>query len=261
MVSNTTKSIACYQFEHGIWALHENHIIVEAQVSLTVNGDLWFTWMCTPVHLEALAVGFLYNEGLISSLSELASVRVCPAGDNVDVWLSHLLQKPDIWRRTSGCTGGITSVDTTESHVVHSNLTTNGSVLEARTISSLINNLFEEQHLYRLTGGVHTSILTDGINMISAEDIGRHNTLDKIAGRQLLEDIHIEPRILLSTGRLSSEMLQKASRLGAKYAISKTSPTSLSIRLADSWGLTLIGYARRDRFKVYTHPEAIKLTQ
>lgn len=257
MDRNTVKSIRYYQYENGKWEPNDYQIIIEAQVSLTVNGDLWFTWMCTPVYLEALAVGFLYNEGIITSSDEIATVRVCPTGDNVDVWLSHQVEKPEIWRRTSGCTGGVTSVDTKGPRFIQPNLSTNGNFLEAEIIGKLITKLFEEQHLYRKTGGVHTSVLTDGVSMISAEDIGRHNTLDKIAGRKLLEDANFEPRILLTTGRLSSEMLQKAARLGTQYVISKTSPTSLSIKLADGWGITLIGYARRDRFKVYSHAEAI----
>jgi FdhD protein len=122
----------------------------------------------------------------------------------------------------------------------------------------LINQLFESQQLYRTSGGVHTSALCDGQRIqIVAEDIGRHNTLDKIAGRCLLEGISLPRRILLTTGRISSEMLQKSARLKASIVISRTSPSSLSIELAQKWGITLIGYARRNRFNIYTHPERI----
>jgi FdhD protein len=88
---------------------------------------------------------------------------------------------------------------------------------------------------------------------VTAEDIGRHNTLDKIAGRCLLENLQFKRRILLTTGRISSEMLQKAARLQAAFVISRTSPSSLSISLAETYGITLIGYARRSRFTIYTH--------
>jgi FdhD protein len=94
-----------------------------------------------------------------------------------------------------------------------------------------------------------------------AEDIGRHNTLDKIAGWILLKGIDLSQRFLLTTGRISSEMLQKAARLSASVVISRTSPSSLSIQLADAFGITLIGYARRNRFNIYTHPRRITSLQ
>jgi len=118
--------------------------------------------------------------------------------------------------------------------------------------------LLSSQELYRETGGVHTSALSDGEKiLIVAEDIGRHNTLDKIAGRCLMENIWPDERILLTTGRISSEMLQKAARLGADAVISRTAPSSLAVEMAESLGITLIGYARRDRFNVYAHEERI----
>jgi FdhD protein len=131
-------------------------------------------------------------------------------------------------------------------------------VLTAADVCGLIGQLFDAQDLYQKTGGVHTSALSDGRKiLVRAEDIGRHNTLDKISGRCLLEGISPERRILLTTGRISSEMLQKSIRIGASVVISRTSPSSLSIRLAEQWSITLIGYAHRNRFNVYTHPERI----
>ena len=109
---------------------------------------------------------------------------------------------------------------------------------------------------------VNPWILSDGKNwLVPAQDIGRHNTLDKIAGYCLLNDLHPEQRVLITTGRISSEMLQKARRLEAAILISRTSPSALSIQLAQTAGITLIGYARRNRFNVYTHAERISSVQ
>ncbi len=133
-----------------------------------------------------------------------------------------------------------------------------GVVLTPERVCHLIGQLFEAQELYQKVGGVHTSALSDGQQiLVRAEDIGRHNTLDKISGRCLLEGIAPAQRILLTTGRISSEMLQKSARIGASVVISRTSPSSLSIRLAEQGLITLIGYAHRHRFNVYTHAERI----
>ena len=94
--------------------------------------------------------------------------------------------------------------------------------------------------------------------MLSAEDIGRHNTLDKIAGLCMLRNIWPDQRIIITTGRISSEMLQKAARLRAPILISRTSPSSLSIEMAERYGITLVGYARRQRFNVYSHPQRLQ---
>lgn len=249
-----TQVIQYRQYRAGEWDIVDSGIIVESEVSLTVNGEVWMAFMCTPTDLEALAAGFLYDEGLIDSVSEIASVRVCEHGDNVDIWTTHAVEKPKAWRRTSGCTGGVTAVE--EEFTSPVNL--NGFSIVPKEINQLIGDLFESQDLYRKVGGVHTSALSDGKSiLVTAEDIGRHNSIDKLAGICLLNQIEIPNKIMLTTGRISSEMLQKAARLGAAIVISRTSPSSLSIKLAEKLGVTLIGYARRDRFSVYAHPERI----
>jgi FdhD protein len=252
------KSIHYEQFEFKKWKSFDAETIVETPVSLTVNGQVWITFMCTPVNLEQLAVGFLYNEGIIETMEEIADARVCEHGDNIDVWLNHEAQQPTSWRRTSGCTGGVTAVDL----LAKPNISFDGirPRVEPEAIGQLVEMLFESQSLYRETGGVHTSALSDGEKvLISAEDIGRHNTLDKIAGLCLMNNIWPETRILITTGRISSEMLQKAARLRAPILISRTSPSSLSIEMAERYGITLIGYARKHRFNVYSNGQRVGL--
>ena len=243
------------KFSHGEADQVDEGIIVEQSVSLTVNGKVWLTFMCSPVDLEALAVGFLFNENIISSMAEVADVRVCEHYDNVDVWLTKSIEQPKNWRRTSGCTGGYTAAVLEEVQPVPPD----DLVLTPEKILTLIRNLFESQDIYRKSGGVHSSALatTDGL-LFQLEDVGRHNTLDKIAGRILLDSLQVDPKIILTTGRISSEMLQKAVRMKASVLVSRTSPTSMSIDLADRLGITLIGYARGHRFNVYSHPDRVR---
>lgn len=233
-------------------------VIIEKPVTLTVNGSTWLTFMCTPIELEALALGFLFNEELVQSKDDIVDLRVCPGMDNIDIWSNVPLEQPTRWKRTSGCTGGVTSVNPAPSNHIENPAGPKDPVLTTAEIESLLNRLYVAQKIYRESGGVHTSVLTDGQdNYLEAEDIGRHNTLDKLAGKYLCLENKFSPCVLLTTGRVSSEMLQKSSRIGVSFVISRTSPTSLSIDLAIQNGITLIGYARRNQFKVYSFPERI----
>ena len=244
-------------YKAGQWEATRKNIISEQSISLTVNNELWLTFMCTPTDLEALAIGFLYNEEIIETMNEVASVRVCPEETNIDVWLNRSVKKPENWTRTTGCSGGETSVGDKPLQAGNA-VVKGGAWLPAEKVGELIELLSEVQDLYREAGGVHTSALSDGDKIIiAAEDIGRHNTLDKIAGRYVMERIRPERKVILTTGRISSEMIQKAGRIGAGIVISRTSPSSLSVSMADEMGITLIGYARRDRFTIYAHPENI----
>ena len=248
------ENVKYWQFNGGKVESSESDLIVEKPVALYVNGVLWITFMCTPNNLKALAVGFLYNEGVIDSAKQVVEYHICDNREIIDVWLGQQVERPKEWKRTSGCTGGYTALDLDEV-----NLEVSSEIrLEADRVQRLVETLFESQDLYKKTGGVHTSILTDDDkHILSAEDVGRHNSLDKIAGLYLLGEADFRNKILLSTGRISSDMLQKSARIGAGIVISRTSPTSLSVALAEKWGITLIGYARRNRFNVYTHPERI----
>jgi FdhD protein len=287
------------RYRPGRWEEVDAFTIVETPVTLAVNSEAWLTFLCTPTDLDALAVGFLFNEGVIQARKEVVSVDICASGDQVDVWFTHTAEKPPTWRRTSGCSGGLTAVELPAAelpssdqpavsqpagvlqegglqssslpakstpngengergNVLHPAHFPEGEQFSPDRILGLMGLFLQTQHLYRKARGVHSSALSDGEQiLIQADDIGRHNTLDKIAGRYLLDGLAADRKILLTTGRVSSEMLQKAHRLGAEILVSRTAPNNLSIRLAEETGITLIGYARRDEFQLYTHPERL----
>ncbi len=250
----TSLSTRYLKYDHDRWVPAENGVIAEASVDLSVNGAFWVSLMCTPTQLEELAVGFLFNEGIIRSFDEIEVLRPCDDRCNIDIWLNRGVKQPTQWRRTSGCSGGITRADTS---LLPDPIPVRESV-EPEQIAGLMDRLLESQDLYREVRGVHCSILTDGRELkASAEDIGRHNTLDKLAGHILIQRLPREKWIILTTGRVSSEMLQKSARLGAYMVVSRTSPSSLSIQLARQLGITLVGYARRRQFNVYSYPERL----
>lgn len=247
-------SLQYYKYSHAGWESVQSKVISEAAVSLTVNGEIWLSFMCTPTDLEALAIGFLYNEGIIQSQTELASVQVCNSGENIDVWLNHPVIKPTQWQRTSGCNGGVTRADPQPLEKI----LPKSVKISPEMLLTAMDMLLQAQELYREARGIHCSALSNGKQIyLEAEDIGRHNTLDKLAGMLLLKPIEIAPKIILTTGRISSEMLNKAGRLEVEVVLSRTSPTTRSIELANQLGITLIGYALRTQLFVYTHPERL----
>lgn len=254
-MSNVDLSIRYHRYAPSFgWSAVEGKVVRESSVSLTINGEVWLTFLCTPRNLEDLAVGFLYNENVIQSFDEVIDVRPCADGTNVDVWLAHPVVKPATWKRTSGCAGGITSGDAIVSFP-RVNITIS---IDPAVLLACMDQLLQSQEIYRETGGIHCSALSDGKRVIvQAEDIGRHNTLDKLAGNLVQHPVNVQPRIILTTGRVSSEMLQKSARLEASVVMSRTAATSESVRLAGELGITLVGYARRAQLLVYTHPERL----
>lgn len=247
--------VARYRLATG-WETMNTRVIAEAAVSLHINGEPWLNFTCTPAELKELAVGFLYNEKVIERSEDIGSVDVRGGGSFIDVWLYRPVDRPTSWQRTSGCAGGMT----TNPEVTLEPLKPDGRQTPPTALLAAMDQLLEAQDLYREAGGVHSSALSDGTNIMArVEDIGRHNTLDKLAGRMLLEGLRPDPMIVLTTGRVSSEMLQKSARMGAGVVVSRTSATSQSVALAEKLGVTLVGYARRIGFLAYTHPHRLGL--
>jgi FdhD protein len=231
------------------WSTVDSGVPVETPLSIYVNGIELATVMCTPAQQDALALGFLANEGLIAAMDEVRVLYICARGTCVDVWLSHAIQRPTRSIITSGCGGGLTFDDLTE----EIEPLKDDRKVSPSQIQHLMRQLSGAGKLYREVRGVHTSALSDVERLLLVtEDVGRHNTLDKLRGLALMQAVETRDRILLSSGRVSSEMLLKAARMGVPVIASRTSPTSLSVALAQTWGITLIGYVRQNRMNVYS---------
>jgi len=247
-----SSKISFLQYSEGKWQHQSSQVPLEQAVTLIVNGKPWMEMLCTPAMITELAVGFLYNERLIKSAKEVARVHVCDTADFVEVDTSSPITKPTTWIKTTGCGGGQTAqrLEQPENPKLHE------VTLHAKMISNILAEFMEAQDSQTTSRGVHCSAISDGEHILKlADDIGRHNTLDKLMGYILLQQPTLKPSILLTTGRISSEMLQKAARMGVSVVISLTSPNTFTVQLAEEWGMTLIGYARGSRFNVYSHPE------
>jgi FdhD protein len=234
-------------------------VVIESAWSLVVNSQHWLTILCTPTKLSYLVLGFLYNEGLITSPDDVLDLQISqPPEGVVRVELQNqALRLPQQRTLTSGCGSGITFVDLAAARdPVQSSLQ-----VTAAQISDLMSQLMAAiADDYRRVGGFHTAGLgvpslpgSDGNQLLMiATDIGRHNTLDKVAGECLARNICMREAILLTTGRVSAEMLGKAARMQVPIVATLNSPTHLAVELARAWRLTLIGYARGAKMHVYT---------
>jgi len=251
-----SRSLAYSRYTATDITTMEKAVVREVPVTVYVNGRELITFLCTPHNLRYLALGFLYLEGIIAGLDEVALLRVCDEEETIEVRLTRDFEMPTRRVLTSGCGGGTTFADlTAQANKIDSALKVTPS-----QILSLMSRLYQEAELYRTTGGVHTSALSDGEKLlIVASDVGRHNTLDKIKGQCLLEGIDTKDRVLLTTGRLSAEMLNKAAKMQVPVLVSRTSPTDLAVELAQAWGITLIGYARGEQMQVYSGEERVEL--
>jgi FdhD protein len=231
-------------------------VIGEIRFTIFVEDRELVTLMCSPWQLRPLVVGFLYLEGLIESADEIELLRVCLEDRLAEVRLAHGF--PDVPPRkilTSGCTGGV-SFGKYLDQIEQFRIEDEPPPTPPARMYALLRALYDGAHLYRQSGGVHTSIFVEAGGSqprLVAEDIGRHNTLDKLQGMALLEDIPTRGGIIVASGRISSEMLFKAAIMGVPIVGSRTSPTQLALGVAERLNITVCGYLRQTSMNVYTH--------
>lgn len=233
----------------------EGDIVEEGLVCISVNGEELATFMCTPTNMEKLALGFLYNEGIIQELDDVRQIHVSKKTTCVDVWLYDMeFERPSRAIITSGCGGGVTFDDLSGKHEpLNSDLTA-----EPVQLAKLMQKMLLGASSYKKARGIHTAALAAGDQiLLQVEDVGRHNCLDKLSGAALQAGLSTKDKILISSGRISSEMINKAHRLQTPIVCSRTSPTSLSVALAEAWNMTIVAYLRQKRMRIYSHPQRV----
>jgi FdhD protein len=238
----------------------DSGVIGELRFSIFVEDRELVTLMCSAWQLQPLVVGFLYLEGLIEGVDDLQLLRVCLEDRLAEVRLANGF--PDVPPRkilTSGCTGGV-SFGKYLDQIEQFRVEVDDVRVAPGRMYELLRALYDSSQLYRAAGGVHTSIFVEPGGVAPrfiAEDIGRHNTLDKLQGMALLEGVSTSGGVLLASGRISSEMLFKAAIMGVPIVGSRTSPTNLALAVADRLNITVCGYLRQGSMNVYTHPERV----
>jgi FdhD protein len=237
-------------------------LVTEAPVEFRLGGVPLAVLMRTPGHDEELGLGFAITEGIVLNPDEVAGV--VPAGDpdDGDRW-SLVLEEgvvvdPEQFRRnlytTSSCgVCGKASIDAVRVAALQPPA---GPRVTTETLFGLVDTMQAAQHSFAATGGIHGAALfsASGELLVLREDIGRHNAVDKVVGHASRLDWPIGERILLISGRVSFEMVQKAAVAGIPVVAAVSAASSLAVELAEELGLTVIGFLREDSCNVYTDP-------
>lgn len=243
-------------FKWGFNALRDV-VAVEEIMKLHVNGRFFATLHCSPCKVEELAVGLLLTEGLIEDVKDLLEVRV--SEKSIYVRLStesppSLTEKPIL--AAAFCEEALPQ----RTLRILQRLKSTDLKFSAEVIFKTVEILDSKATVFRASGGTHAAALINesGEVIAFAEDIGRHNAVDKVIGEAAIKGADFIRLILALTGRLSSEIVVKAAQVGVPVIVSLSAPTSMGIKIAENLGLTLIGFARGRRFNIYTLPSRIR---
>lgn len=238
----------------------DERVAVERPVTISLNGEETATLLCMPTDLDALAVGFLVSDRRIPRVGDVMDVYVDEDLSSVHVTTvsgGHAratVNAPPVI--TSGCGGGRISRETLDLGVTL--CLGAGLEVSAAWIRRTMQEFAGRSETFRKTGGVHSAaICADGGIEMFAEDIGRHNAVDKVIGRGLLEGIDLKHAVLFSSGRISAEVTLKAAFNRVRVVVSRAAPTSMAIDIAQQTRVTLVGFVRGDRMTVFTQKDRI----
>ncbi|HOD35162.1 MAG TPA: formate dehydrogenase accessory sulfurtransferase FdhD [Syntrophales bacterium] len=237
-------------------------VIRERMVEIVLNGRRVVSVACTGEHLEELAAGFLRSEGVVKDRRDILALDVTADGGRVEVRVAAgkgrrvLGKKAGRTLASSGARGVVAYDDAGTGLKRKAN---GGPALTPRNVLRLMNGLLRSGELHDATRGTHCSALATPQKIIVArEDIGRHNTLDMLSGYALLKELSPKDKVILTTGRVSAEIIHKIRTMCVSLIISHSAPTSRAVALAEEFGITLIGYVRNGKMRIYAHPERIR---
>lgn len=239
----------------------EDLIILEYPFTIFIDDEEIITLLCSPKSLEYLAIGFLYSEGFIESYSAIKNIQIdedkgsAYINLNIRKTFNEKLQgKRTI---TSGCGKGTVFYNVLDSF--KSKKITNTMDIKSNEIVDLMRSFNKDSELFNSTGGVHACAICNEHGIIYfEEDIGRHNALDKVLGKALVENMDLSDKIILTSGRISSEMLIKAAKRGIPVVVSRSAPTSLAVDMARELNITLVGFVRGEKMNIYSSFPSLK---
>ncbi len=242
----------------------EDRVAVEEPLEIRIGDSPLAVTMRTPGHDEELAAGFCLTEGIVSGADDLAGLRPCELADYGNVIEVELSERAagaraaeierarrELYVSSSCGLCGKQSIDRLEQAV---DPVAPGPTVHAATIATLPARMREAQDVFAQTGGLHAAAIfeADGALRVLREDVGRHNAVDKVIGHEvLLGRVPVSSGLLLVSGRVSFEIVQKAAMAGLPVLCAVSAPSSLAIDLAERLELTLVGFVRDRRMNVY----------
>ena len=231
-------------------------VVREFPLTIILNNQELVTLLCTPSHLDYLAIGFLSSEGLLKSRDEIKKKTIDEKRGIVRVETNEEAKQVGelVFKRliTSGCGRGASFYSAAD--VMGQKKVESKTSISATEVLELVREFQQRSEIFRATGGVHSAALCDTKSiLIFSEDIGRHNAIDKIFGECILNDISTDGRIIITSGRVSSEILLKVAKKNIPLLVSKSAPTNMGVKLAVDLGVTLIGFVRGKRMNVYAN--------
>lgn len=240
----------------------EDSIVNETPVTLMINGEEFATVVCSPVQLEELVIGFLAAEGLIRSYNEIRKLIVNESQGFINIEIKNFkgAEAADMTKRFIGSCCGKSRQFYFKNDVKTARTIMHSPEVTIKQCMKLMSGLKNASKTFDKTGGVHNAALCLPDSIIeTATDIGRHNTLDKLYGHMLKNNLRGQDYIVAFSGRISSEVILKVSKMGIGILLSKSAPTDLALKLADDLNITAAGFIRNQKMNIYTHPERLTL--
>jgi FdhD protein len=238
---------------------YQDEVSDEIPLTIHLDGKELLTLLCSPESLKEFSAGFLYSAGIIKSINDINTITI-----DSQRWISHVELKNKteaaqfMFKRmyTSGCGRGVLFYNTLD--LLHRRKINSNLKIHSAKITELMASFQNSSTAFKQTGGVHSCALSDGENiLIFKEDIGRHNALDKVIGEALFKGLDMRDFVVLTSGRVSSEIVLKAGKTRSPFLISRSAPTDQAVKLSKDLNLTLIGFVRGERMNVYAGQERI----
>ncbi len=259
-----------YTTEHGFREQVEV-VAQETPVTIYINGEEFATVVCSPWDIDNMTVGFLCSEGILRSREALGDMLIDEqkgtAHFTIEGYEQNIAGKVFLKRYINSCCGRSRASFYYSTDALLCKDIDAQFGIEPEMVLQLAHRLETESKHFAETGGVHSGILAQGADtgdvaagtlLAFQEDIGRNNVLDRLYGKAFLEGIDLSDKVVAFTGRVSSEIVLKISKMGVPVLISRAAPTNLGLKLADELGITVCGFARAGRFNAYTHTDRLR---